>query len=142
MRHELQEECAQRIRFEISHSVLHEIQISSFVRRNSKQESRSDSRDLRSELHRYREWKYKSGSRTSAVVDPAAYKAVQYIKGKSSRKLQQEYAQLKKKYWGQHMWSRGYFSVTTGSINEQDVQRYIEKQEIHHKVDDFKISEF
>ena len=69
-------------------------------------------------------------------------KAVQYMKGKSSRKLQQEYAQLRKRYWGQHMWARGYFSVTTGSINEQDVQKYIEEQEIHHKIDDFKISEF
>lgn len=69
-------------------------------------------------------------------------KAVQYIKGKSSRKLQQEYVHLKKRYWGQHMWSRGYFAVTTGSINAQDVQKYIEDQEIHHKTDDFKISEF
>ena len=69
-------------------------------------------------------------------------KAVQYMKGKSSRKLQQEYAYLRKRYWGQHMWARGYFSVTTGSINEQDVQKYIEEQEIHHKIDDFKISEF
>ena len=69
-------------------------------------------------------------------------KAVQYMKGKSSRKLQQEYAHLRKRYWGQHMWARGYFSVTTGSINEQDVQKYIEEQEIHHKIDDFKISEF
>ena len=40
------------------------------------------------------------------------------------------------------MWSRGYFSVTTGSINEQDVQKYIEEQEVHNKIDDFKISEF
>ena len=69
-------------------------------------------------------------------------KAIQYIKGKSSRKLQQEYPHVRKRYWGQHMWARGYFSVTTGSINEQDVQRYIEEQEVHHKVDDFKISEF
>ena len=69
-------------------------------------------------------------------------KAVQYIKSKSNRKLQREYTQLKKKYWGQHMWYRGYFSVTTGSINQQDVQKYIEEQETHHRIDDFKISEF
>ncbi len=69
-------------------------------------------------------------------------KSVQYIKGKSRRKLQQEYPHVRKRYWGQHVWSRGYFSVTVGSINEQDVQRYIEDQEVHHKIDDFKISEF
>lgn len=38
------------------------------------------------------------------------------------------------------MWARGYFSITTGSINKQDVQKYIEEQKIHHKLDDFKIS--
>ena len=69
-------------------------------------------------------------------------KAVQYIKGKSSRKLQQEFEKLKKRYWGQHMWSRGYFAVTTGALNSEDVQRYIERQEEHHKVDNFRISEF
>ena len=69
-------------------------------------------------------------------------KAVQYIKGKSSRKLQQEFEKLKKRYWGQHMWSRGYFAVTTGALNSEDVQRYIERQEEHHEVDNFRISEF
>jgi adenosylmethionine-8-amino-7-oxononanoate aminotransferase len=32
-------------------------------------------------------------------------KIVQYIKEKSSRKLQQEFEILKKKYWGQHLWA-------------------------------------
>ena len=69
-------------------------------------------------------------------------RVVQYIKGKSSRKLQQEFEQLKKKYWGQHLWARGYFVVTVGNVNAEDIQKYIENQEIHHKVDNFKISEF
>ena len=69
-------------------------------------------------------------------------KIVQYIKGKSSRKLQQEFGHLKKRYWGQHLWARGYFAVTVGNVNTEDVQRYIEEQEEHHKKDDFRISEF
>ena len=69
-------------------------------------------------------------------------RVVRYIKGKSSRKLQQEFEQLKKKYWGQHLWARGYFVVTVGNVNAEDIQKYIEDQEIHHKVDNFKISEF
>ncbi len=69
-------------------------------------------------------------------------KIMQYIKGKSSRKLQDEYSELKKRYWGQHLWARGYFVATTGQINSEDVQRYIESQEIHHKTGEFKISEF
>lgn len=67
---------------------------------------------------------------------------VQYVKGKSSRKLQQEFELLRKKYWGQHLWARGYFVVTVGNVNAEDVQKYIENQEIHHKDNNFKISEF
>lgn len=69
-------------------------------------------------------------------------KIIQYIKGKSSRKLLQEFEHLRKRYWGQHLWARGYFAVTVGNINTEDVQRYIENQEAHHKQDDFRISEF
>ena len=34
-------------------------------------------------------------------------RAVQYLKGKSSHKLLTEYPSLRKRYWGQHLWSRG-----------------------------------
>ena len=69
-------------------------------------------------------------------------KVVQYVKGKSSRKLLQEFKGLHKRYWGQHLWARGYFAVSVGNVNATDVQKYIEEQEAHHKKDDFKISEF
>ena len=69
-------------------------------------------------------------------------KIIQYIKGKSSCKLMQEFEVLRKRYWGQHLWARGYFAVTVGNVNAEDIQRYIEEQEAHHKKDDFKISEF
>lgn len=69
-------------------------------------------------------------------------KVLQYIKGKSSRKLLQEFDHLRKRYWGQHLWARGYFAVTVGNVNSEEVQRYIENQEAHHKQDDFRISEF
>ncbi|WP_410519875.1 transposase [Candidatus Mesenet endosymbiont of Agriotes lineatus] len=49
------------------------------------------------------------------------------------RKLFQEFEQLRKRYWGQHLWARGYFAVTVGNVNSTDVQKYIEEQEIHHK---------
>lgn len=56
-------------------------------------------------------------------------KAIQYIKGKSSRKLLQEFEVLHKRYWGEHLWARGYFAVTVGNVNAEDIQRYIEDQE-------------
>ena len=49
---------------------------------------------------------------------------------------------LKKRYWGQHLWARGYFGVTVGNVNSEEVQRYIENQEEHHRDDNFSISEF
>lgn len=41
-----------------------------------------------------------------------------------------------------HLWARGYFAVTVGNVNAEEIQKYIEKQELHHKQNDFKISEF
>ena len=70
----------------------------------------------------------------------ALSKVIQYIKGKSSRRLQFEFPSLKKRYWCQHMWARGYFAVTVGNLNESEVQSYIEGQELHHKKDSFNIS--
>jgi putative transposase len=58
------------------------------------------------------------------VLSPA--KIVQYLKGRSSRLLQQEFSHLKKKYWGQHLWARGYFCSTTGEITTEQIQAYIE----------------
>ena len=39
----------------------------------------------------------------------APAKLVQYMKGRSSRMLQEEFPQLKKRYWGQHLWGAGLF---------------------------------
>ena len=35
----------------------------------------------------------------------APSKLVQYLKGRSSRMLQMEFPQLRKRYWGQHLWA-------------------------------------
>jgi putative transposase len=64
------------------------------------------------------------------VLAPA--KIVQYLKGRSSRKLQMEYEVLRKRYWGQHLWARGYFCATVGTVTEAIIKKYIE----HQKWDD------
>ena len=61
----------------------------------------------------------------SPSLSPA--KIVQYLKGRSSRLLQDEYPQLRKRYWGQHLWARGYFCATTGTVTEEMIKEYIEK---------------
>ena len=51
------------------------------------------------------------------------------LKGRSSHHLQQEFPHLKKRYWGQRFWARGYGAWTTGNITDEMVQQYIE----HHR---------
>lgn len=50
---------------------------------------------------------------------------MQKIKGRSSRMLQQEFPHLWKRYWGQHIWARGYFDVTVGQVTEEMIKEYI-----------------
>ena len=52
---------------------------------------------------------------------------VQKAKGRSSRKIQQEFPELKKKYWGKHFWARRYFSATSGNITDETINDYINK---------------
>jgi len=51
------------------------------------------------------------------------------VKSRSSHLLQQEYPELKKRYWGQHFWAVGYGAWNTGRISDEMVQEYLE----HHK---------
>lgn len=48
------------------------------------------------------------------------------LKGRSSTKLQSEYASLRKRYWGKRFWSRGFGAFSTGNITDEMVQKYIE----------------
>ena len=64
----------------------------------------------------------------SCPTDLAPSKIVQYLKGKSSYRLQREFRELQKRYWGQHLWSRGYFCATVGAVNEELIKQYIENQ--------------
>ncbi|MDC0980403.1 transposase [Bdellovibrionales bacterium] len=36
---------------------------------------------------------------------------------------------LSKRYWGQHLWARGYFVATTGVVTDEVIQKYIEGHE-------------
>lgn len=54
---------------------------------------------------------------------------VQWLKGISSRMLLQEFAHLRKQFWGRHLWARGYFAVSSGTITEAMIKQYIAEQE-------------
>ena len=55
-------------------------------------------------------------------------KMAQYLKGRTAHRLMQEFPDLKKRYWGSHLWGRGYFCSTVGAVTEETIKRYIEDQ--------------
>jgi putative transposase len=55
---------------------------------------------------------------------------MQYIKGKSSHMLLQEFPELKRRYWGQHLWARGYFCASSGTVTDAMIKAYIEQQDL------------
>ena len=63
-------------------------------------------------------------------------KIVQWLKGISSRILLQEFPHLRKRFWGKHLWARGYLAVSSGNITDELIQQYIEEQEGEPVVDD------
>lgn len=63
-------------------------------------------------------------------------KMVQWLKGTSSRVLLQEFAHLRKQFWGRHFWARGYMAVSSGNITDEMIQAYIDEQEGEPMVDD------
>ena len=66
-------------------------------------------------------------------------KAVQYLKGKSSHKLMSEFRQLKKRYWGQHLWARGYWVATSGNVTDEVWMEYIKNQQPPAPDDEFRV---
>ena len=77
----------------------------------------------------------------SCPTDIAPSKIMQYLKGRSSRLIQDEFPDLKKTYWGQHLWARGYFCATVGSVTKEIVQNYINNQFEQGDVNHFKIED-
>ncbi len=69
----------------------------------------------------------------------APSKIVQSLKGRSSRLVQQEFPYLRKRYWGKHLWARGYFCATIGKITEKMIAAYIDQQEQPPRRDNFKV---
>ena len=64
---------------------------------------------------------------------------MKWVKGRSSRKLQADYPHLRKRYRGQHLWARGYFCASTGTITDEMVRAYLDA---HGKPEqDFQVEE-
>jgi putative transposase len=50
-----------------------------------------------------------------------------FLKGKMALRLFDRFPQLRKRYWGQHVWSRGY-CVSTVGLDEERIRKYVKWQ--------------
>lgn len=61
----------------------------------------------------------------------ALSKAVQLLKGGSSRVIRQEHPELEEWLWGSAFWAEGYFAETIGRVHESTIRKYINDQWKH-----------
>lgn len=54
---------------------------------------------------------------------------VKRLKGRTSRRLQEEFPELRRRYWGKHFWAIGYGAWSSGNITDELVAQYLE----HHR---------
>ena len=54
---------------------------------------------------------------------------VQSLKGKTAYKLLSESEKYRKIFWGKHLWSRGYFSASSGNVTDEIIAEYIANQD-------------
>jgi putative transposase len=55
-----------------------------------------------------------------------------YLKGKLALRLFQQYESLGRRYWGRHLWARGY-CVSTIGLDEEKIRKYVQWQEKQEK---------
>jgi putative transposase len=68
-------------------------------------------------------------------------RVMQAVKGKTSHRMLADYRNLRKEFWGRHLWARGYFACTTGNVTDEVIQKYIELQDVEEHDDGFKVTE-
>ena len=57
-----------------------------------------------------------------------------------ARDLLRQITLEQKKFWGRHLWARGYMAVSSGNITDEMIQQYIEEQEGEPVTDDSRFS--
>ena len=61
---------------------------------------------------------------------------VQRLKGRTSRLLLEEFTELKRQFWGRHIWARGYFVASSRNVTDEVIKQYIESQDKTFPPDD------
>jgi len=60
------------------------------------------------------------------------------LKGRTSFAVLNEFAHLRKTFWGRHVWARGYFCCSSGNVTDEVIKQYIENQD-HEEDGDFRV---
>jgi len=50
---------------------------------------------------------------------------MQRIKYRSSRRIQMELPELRKRHWGRRFWARGYFFTTSDDVPDDIINQYL-----------------
>ena len=66
---------------------------------------------------------------------------VRRIKGRSSRRIQEEFPELGKRYWGKHFWGIGYAAFSSGHVTHKIIEDYLKNhdKDPNHTDDNFKV---
>jgi len=62
---------------------------------------------------------------------PKLSEMMRLLKGRSSRKIQQEFPQLSKRYWGKHFWAIGYGAFSSGHVTDAMIREYLDHHDKH-----------
>ena len=60
--------------------------------------------------------------------DMSVAKAVQLLKGGSSKKVREEFPELEEFLWGDSFWADGYFAESVGQVTMARIKQYIQNQ--------------
>ena len=71
------------------------------------------------------------------VTQLSVSRAVPYLKGNGFHRLLTEFLSLKKRYWGQHLWARGCWVVSSGNVADEVWKEYIVNQRPPESDDEF-----
>ena len=61
---------------------------------------------------------------------------MQSVKGRSSRRMLDEFRTLKRQFWGRHLWARGYFAASSGNVTDEVIAEYIANQDMEARSED------
>lgn len=66
---------------------------------------------------------------------------VRRMKGRSSKRVQEEFPQLGKRYWGKHFWGIGYAAFSSGHVTDEMIREYLKQHEKHpnHHNENFEV---